>query len=75
MCNTDEREKLITFMQLPSLEEYVLVEQDKMQITIHRREVEFLPEVVVGPETLLHLKSLGFTMPLSEVYAGVAITA
>ena len=70
--NTDEREKLLTFMQLPSLEEYVLVEQDKVQITIHRRDVEWMPDMLAGKEAVLHLKALGFSMPLGEVYEGAA---
>ncbi len=69
--NTDEREKLLTFMQLPSLEEYVLVEQDKMQVTIHRRSVEWVPEVLIGKDAMLHLQALDFSMPLSEIYEGV----
>ncbi len=68
---TDEREKFITFIQLPSLEEYVLVEQGEMKITIHRRSKEWLPEVLIGAEALLELRSIGFTMPLSEVYEDV----
>jgi len=68
---TDTREKLITFIQLPSLEEYVLVEQDKMEVTVHRRSKEWLPEVLAGADALLELASIGFQMPLSEVYEGV----
>lgn len=69
--NTDEREKLLTFMQLPSLEEYVLVEQDQMKVTIHRRAVNWIPEVLEGQEASLKLLSIGFEMPLSEVYEDV----
>lgn len=69
--DTDEREKLITFIQLPSLEEFVLVEQAKMKITIHRRDVEWRPEELEGADAILKLKSIGFEMPLSEVYEDV----
>jgi Uma2 family endonuclease len=68
---TDEREKLITFIQLPSLEEYVLVEQDKMQVTVHRRSANWLPEVLIEADALLKLASIDFSMPLREVYEGV----
>jgi Uma2 family endonuclease len=68
---TDTREKFITFIQLPSLEEYVLVEQGEMKITIHRRSKEWLPEELTGAAALLELRSIGFTMPLSEVYEDV----
>jgi Uma2 family endonuclease len=69
--NTDTREKLITFIQLPSLEEYVLVEQDKIEVTVHRREVEWRPELLTGADAVLKLKSIGFEMTLREVYEEV----
>lgn len=68
---TDEREKLLTFIQLPSLEEYVLVEQDRMKVTIHRRDADWVPELLEGPEAQLKLHSIGFEMPLSAVYEDV----
>ncbi len=68
---TEEREKLLTFMQLPSLEEYVLVEQDQMKITVHRRVVEWRPEVMEGQDAVFKLLSIGFEMPLSAVYEDV----
>jgi Uma2 family endonuclease len=69
--DTDTREKLITFIQMPSLEEYVLVEQNEMKITVHRRAVEWRAEELVGAEAILKLDSIGFELPLSEVYEGV----
>lgn len=68
---TDEREKLLTFIQLPSLEEYVLVEQDQIKITIHRRNSEWRPEVSEGQQAILTLQSIGFQMPMSAVYEDV----
>ncbi len=68
---TDEREKLLTFLQVPSLEEYVLVEQDQIKITVHRRAVEWRPEVLEGADAVMKLISIGFEMPLSAVYEDV----
>jgi Uma2 family endonuclease len=68
---TDEREKLLTFLQLPSLQEYVMVEQDQMKITVHRRAVEWRPEVLGDAAAVLKLNSIGFEMPLSLVYEDV----
>ena len=34
----DRREKLQAYQQMPSVLEYVLIEQDKMHIEIHRRQ-------------------------------------
>ena len=69
--NTDTREKLITFIQLPSLEEYVLVEQGKMEVTVHRRSVNWVAEVLTGADAVLKLNSIGFEMTLREVYEDV----
>ena len=69
--DTDTREKLITFIQMPSLEEYVLVEQAEMKVTVHRRAVEWRPEELSGAEAPLKLDSIGFQLPLSELYEGV----
>ncbi|HBJ85822.1 MAG TPA: hypothetical protein DDZ88_18495 [Verrucomicrobiales bacterium] len=69
--NTDTREKLITFIQLPSLEEYVLVEQDSMTVTVHHRSKNWLPDVLTGADAVLELSSIGFSLPLREVYEGV----
>lgn len=68
---TDTREKFITFIQLPSLEEYVLVEQGSMTVTVHRRSKEWVPDVLTGADALLELSSIGFSMPLSLIYEGV----
>lgn len=35
---TDRREKLHAFQQMSSVQEYVLIEQDKMHVEIHRRQ-------------------------------------
>ena len=35
---TDRREKLQAYQQMPSVQEYVLIEQDKMHIEIHKRQ-------------------------------------
>ncbi|HEY1052043.1 MAG TPA: Uma2 family endonuclease [Prosthecobacter sp.] len=68
---TDTREKFITFIQLPSLEEYVLVEQGSMTVTVHRRSNEWIPDILTGADALLELSSIGFSMPLSLIYEGV----
>jgi len=70
--NTDEREKLITYMQIPSLNEYVLVEQEAFKVTVHRRSDDWMPEILMGQEAVMELHSLGFTMPLTQVYEGSA---
>ncbi len=67
----DEQEKLLTYLRIESLEEYVLVEQDTMQLSVFRRSNDWQKEEISGEAAVLRLDSLGFTMPLTQVYEGV----
>ncbi len=71
---TDIREKMFAYLNTDSVNHYVIVAQDKMELTIYRRteppkgwEIETLTE----PTDILRLPDLGFEMPVSEVYAKV----
>ena len=66
---TDRREKAIAYRQLPSLETYVLVDQDRMALTVLRRaEVGWQAEQLQGADAILKLPSLGVEMPLEHIY-------
>lgn len=67
----DEQEKLLTYFHIDSLEEYILVEQSVMTISIFRRANEWKREEVHGRDALLELVSLGFSIPLISIYEGV----
>ena len=66
----DRREKLSSYMQIETLEEYVLVAQDAMEVTVFRRANVWQAEVAHLPEQQLGLPSLGFRLPLTAVYEG-----
>ena len=68
---TDRREKFLSYIQIETLEEYVLVAQDKLEVTVFRRANKWQPEIVQKPEEQLRLNSLAFTLPLDLVYEGV----
>src|ERR1051325_3641947 len=70
---TDRREKFISYLQIDSLEEYVLDAQDTMEVTIFRRANEWQPEILRQPEEQLRLASLDFSLPLRSVYEGVKL--
>ena len=70
---TDRREKFLSYIQIETLQEYVLVAQDKMQVTVFRRANKWQPEIAQKPEDLLRLNSLGFTLPLNLVYEGIKL--
>lgn len=67
----DACEKLAAFSQVPTLQEYVLVEQGSMTVTVHCRSREWIPDILTGVDALLELSSIGFSMPLSQIYEGV----
>jgi Uma2 family endonuclease len=65
----DRREKFLSYTRIESLEEYVLVAQDKPEVTIFRRAKGWEPEVLRQKDQSLRLESLGF----ATVYEGVAV--
>jgi Uma2 family endonuclease len=70
---TDRREKFVSYTQIETLEEYVLAAQDKMEVTLLRRNNQWQPELAHRPDQQLRLASLDFALPLSAVYEGVKV--
>ena len=62
----DEGEKALLYWKIPTLTAYMLVEQDKVQVTVRRRDGG--GEVLSGRDTLLRLPELGLEIPLGEFY-------
>jgi Uma2 family endonuclease len=69
----DRGEKFSNYIQIPTLEEYVLVAQDYMEVTVFARARNWEPEIVRFSEQLLELRSIQFSMKLGEVYEGVQV--
>jgi Uma2 family endonuclease len=73
---TDQREKAIAYRQIPSVEMYVLVEQDRQRVTVlHRAEPGWRKEVLEGPAAILKLESLGVEIPFTRIYERTAAAA
>lgn len=72
---TDRREKFFSYTSIETLEEYVLVAQNKREITVFRRSAQWNPEVLTQAEQDLTLPSLQFRMPLGAVYRRVKVGA
>lgn len=70
---TDRREKFLSYLQIETLEEYILAAQDKMEVTIFRRSRQWKPEVLRQMEQEVRFDSLNFSLPLREVYEGVKV--
>jgi Uma2 family endonuclease len=69
----DRREKFLSYTHIETLEEYILVAQDTMEVTIFRRANQWQPEILRQPEQQLRLASLDFSLPLNSVYEGVKV--
>jgi Uma2 family endonuclease len=66
----DRREKFLSYQRLPSLQEYVLVDQEKMAVTLFCRDSEWKPEHLSRGDSLA-LPSIDFKLSLVEVYEDV----
>jgi Uma2 family endonuclease len=68
----DKREKLQNYQNIPSLQEYVLVSQDRICIEIYRRiDEENWTRETLGREDKLQLDSVNLILPVTDIYEDV----
>lgn len=66
----DKREKLLTYKNINSLQEYVIIAQDKCEIMLYERiDTKNWKLLVLGKNDKLVLQSVDLEMAVSEVYA------
>lgn len=70
----DRREKLRAYQQMPSVQEYVVVEQEKISVEIHRRQPDgrWITYFFNKNDEAFTLESVDLTLALTEVYRRVA---
>jgi len=66
----DRREKFFSYQQLPSLQEYILVDQERMHLTLFRKSSSWKPEHLTAADTL-QIASVGFELPVPAIYEDV----
>jgi Uma2 family endonuclease len=74
----DRGEKFFRYMNISSLAEYVLVAQDRPRAETFVRDPPGMWRLagwVEGLEATLHIRTFGFEIPLTQIYAGVAFPA
>lgn len=69
----DRREKFLSHIQIETLEEYVLVAQDRMEVTLFRRVNRWQAEIRQGPASSLALASIDFSISLASIFEGVKV--
>lgn len=70
---TDRREKLRAYQQIPCVQEYVIVEQDKIYLELHRRQSDgrWITYFYNEADEEFSLESINLTLKISEVYQRV----
>ena len=70
---TDRREKAIAYRQIPTIQQYVLIEQNHLAVTVlHRAEEGWRKEELGGAESILNLASIGVEVPFEAIYERTA---
>jgi Uma2 family endonuclease len=67
--NIDRREKSMMYREIAALEEYVLVAQEKCEVTIFRRREQWRPVLYNALEDLVEFRSIGLSLPLAQIYS------
>ncbi|MGH8295391.1 MAG: Uma2 family endonuclease [Steroidobacteraceae bacterium] len=72
-ASVDRHEKRIAYRRIPALEEYVIVAQDVIELTVFRRDGNWSPVALDALDSILNLRSIGLALPLARIYEGEAI--
>jgi len=67
----DRREKALNYRHIPSLEEYVLITQRTMQLTVFRRRDNWRPQILRSPEEVFESRAVEVNIALANIYEGV----
>ncbi len=71
-ANYDRGDKFYLYRQLESLEEYILIDQEKAQIDINKRQGNFWElSRITQLEEQLEVVVLGVTIKLAEIYRDI----
>ena len=63
----DEKDKLIEYINIPTLKEYVLIEQDYADITVYRESDDWRTTHYFLGENI-YFESIEFTLSVEEIY-------
>lgn len=69
---TDKREKLVNYKTISSLQEYVLISQDQVNVEVYRHDLAGnWTREVLGEEHDLRLNSVNLTLTMADIYEDV----
>ena len=71
-ARTDRREKLKEYSDLPTVQYYLLIEQDEMRVEIYSRDTEEWRFSILDRTTdVIQLPHLGCTLALADIYENI----
>jgi Uma2 family endonuclease len=71
----DRREKALNYRQIATLEEYVLVAQDRPYVELQRRADNWQPTTVTSLGATAEFRSIGLSLPLPQIYEDTHVSA
>lgn len=71
----DRREKLLFYQQMPSVQEYAVLDQHKINIELHRRQPDgrWITYYFDSSDDEIEFQSVKMTLPLDEIYRRVRL--
>jgi Uma2 family endonuclease len=72
-AKTDRIAKYREYLAAPSIQRYVLLEQEAIAATVLRRAGDVWSPSVLADDEILEMPEIDVTVPLSEFYAGVEL--
>jgi Uma2 family endonuclease len=69
----DRREKLLSYRRLPSLDEYILIDQNRLWVEVFRRTPAGWTQDIFEAGEVVQLASVGLDVPMAELYADSGI--
>ena len=69
----DRREKLLFYQQMPSVQEYAIIDQHRMNVELHRRQSNgsWITYFFDVSDDEIEFQSVGLTLPITEIYRRV----
>jgi Uma2 family endonuclease len=65
---TDRLEKFLHYTQIETLQEYLLIAQDRVEVTLFGREKNWQSEIKTALHESVQLRSINLSLPLRTVY-------
>jgi len=66
--NHDEREKRMAYLTIPSLDAYILIEQERREVVVEYRDPEGWKREVLGADGIVRLPTVEVEFPVAELY-------